>query len=99
MKEKKQTFKVMKEKREVPGRVRAGVKEYNRLKKKIKGAIRDVPKSIPQIAAETGLPGETVVFYLMTLMKYGEVEVDRLDDMDEYYFYKAAGGGNDKGKS
>ncbi len=95
MKEKKQTVRVMKEKREVSERVRAGVKEFNRIKKMIKNSIGDEPKTIPQIASETGLPDDTVVFYLMTLMKYGEVEVDRLDDMDEYYFYKVTGGEND----
>jgi len=29
-----------------------------------------------------------VMYYLMTLRKYGDVETGEIDDMDEYYSYK-----------
>jgi hypothetical protein len=34
------------------------------------------------------MPKEEVVFYLMSLLKYGYVQTAGLDDMDEYFSYK-----------
>jgi len=88
MDDKKRTVNVMKEKREVPAGVRDGVKEFNRTKKVIIGALKPEPKTIPEIAEETGLERNDVTYHLMSLMKFGEVEEDRMDDMDEYYYYR-----------
>ena len=37
-----------------------------------------------------------VVYYLMSLLKYGFVETVGLDDMDEYYIYKLKENGQNK---
>jgi predicted Rossmann fold nucleotide-binding protein DprA/Smf involved in DNA uptake len=99
MSAKKRTIDAMKEKREVSPRTRALVKEFNKNKKLILGAIRAQPKTVPVIAEETGLAVEDVLFHLMTLLKYGDVEVDRMDEMDEYYFYKVTGDPDDEDQS
>ena len=37
---------------------------------------------------EIDLPHDVVTYHLMTLQKYGDIEVDDIDDMDEFYLYK-----------
>ena len=64
------------------------VKAYNQMKKAIKNALKPGPKSIPQLAEETELDADQVMYVLMTLRKYNEVETDEIDDMDEYFTYK-----------
>ena len=82
------TIDKIKEKRTVSKEVTTRLKEFNKIKKAILNTLKEKPKSIPQIAEETKLPLDLVTFHLMTLMKYGSIEVDEIDDMDEYFFYK-----------
>lgn len=82
------TIDIMKQKREVPESVKQNIKEFNAMKKKILATMQTEHKSVPQIAEELQLPSDVVTFHLMTLQKFGFVEVSELDDMDEYYFYK-----------
>ncbi len=64
------------------------LKQYSRMRKAITNALKSGPKTVPQLAAELKQPADKVLFYLMTMYKFGLVEVDSIDDMDEYYFYK-----------
>jgi len=82
------TIDIMKQKRGVPDSVKQNIKEFNAMKKKILATMQTEHKSVPQIAEELQLPLDVVTFHLMTLQKFGFVEVSELDDMDEYYFYK-----------
>ncbi|HOP04587.1 MAG TPA: hypothetical protein PL017_09070 [Tenuifilaceae bacterium] len=82
------TIDIIKQKRSVPEAVKHNMKEFNALKKKVLATMETEQKSIPQIAQETQLPLDVVTYHLMTLQKFGFVEVSELDDMDEYYFYK-----------
>lgn len=52
-------------------------------------AIREEPKSIPDIISELGMVDEQVTYDVMTMNKYGILEVAGMDDMDEYFLYKA----------
>jgi len=89
MKEKKElTVKAMKERRTVPEQVREELKQFNRIKKQILGVLKEEAQSIPQLADKTGLSREKVTYYLMTLLKYHDVDVDEMDENDEYYTYK-----------
>ena len=88
---KKKTVDIMKGKREISPDVRGKVKEFNRIRKLIIDALKPEPKTIPEITGETGLEKNVVTYHLMTLMKYGEIEEDRMDDMDEYYYYRVKG--------
>ena len=62
-----------KSRKETVDRVRDRVKEQNRVEKLIAGAVKDGPKTVPEISGVTGLPPETVFWYLMALKKYGKV--------------------------
>ncbi len=92
MNEKKATINEIKKLRQVSDEVKASLKEYNRIKKMILKAIEAGPKSIPEISAESGLDQEVVTYHLMTMVKFKDVEVDSLDDMDEYYSYRKVEG-------
>lgn len=85
------TIDVIKEKVKVSDEVKEKVKEVNRIKKAILTTLKERPKTIPQIIAETNLPADIVTFYLMTLRKYNSVETGEIDDMDEYFLYKLTG--------
>ena len=82
------TIDSIKKIRTVSEDVKSSVKAYNRLKKQILLALKEKPKSIPEIANEINIEPDIVTFYLMSLRKFGEIEVDILDDMDEYFYYK-----------
>ena len=91
MEEKRLTISHMKEQREVPGAVRERMKEFRRIKRMILEALKPDPMTIPEIAEKTGLRKDIVTYNLMTLRKFGEIETDRVDDMDEYYYYRIKG--------
>ncbi len=82
------TAKILKEKRPVSKEVTERLKYFTRMKKQILNALKEKDKTIPQLAEELNLPPDEVMFHLMSLLKYGEVETGELDDMDEYFFYK-----------
>ena len=82
------TIDIIKQKREVPEQVKENMKAFNKIKRSILKALEEEPKSIPQIASEIDLPHDIVTYHLMTLQKYGNIEVDDIDDMDEFYLYK-----------
>jgi hypothetical protein len=85
---KQRTIDIIKQKRSVPESVTEGRRKYTGFRKAIKDALKDEPKTIPQIAAQINMPVHETTYYLMAMQKFGEVVVDRLDDMDEYYLYK-----------
>jgi hypothetical protein len=82
------TIDIIKQKRSVPESVTENRKKYNNFRKIIKEALKGEPMTIPQIAVSIGMPVYDTTYYLMAMQKFGEVVVDSLDDMDEYYFYK-----------
>ena len=82
------TIDSIKQERTVSEKVKNSVKAYNRLKKQILTALKEKPKTIPEIAKDINIEPEIVTFYLMSLRKFGDIEVDSADDMDEYFYYK-----------
>lgn len=81
------TIDLIKEKREVPEEAKALRKQFAGRRKVIMDALKEGPRSVPQIATITGLPLDVVMYTLMTLRKYGDVETGEVDDMDEYFLY------------
>lgn len=68
--------------------VKARVKEFAGIRRAIKKALESDEKTIPQIAEETGMPPAAVTYYLMTMLKYGDVSAGEMDEDDAYYFYR-----------
>ena len=87
--EKGKTIQYIKNKRTATQKSRDQMKANNKIKKDIlKKKKKGDEMTIPEISKKLDLPAHTVVYYLMSLLKYGFVVATRLDDMDEYYYYK-----------
>jgi hypothetical protein len=86
--EKGKTFKYLREKRDVSQAAKDNLKQFNRIKKSILDALNDGELTIDQLTQIVKLPKDEVVFYVMSLVKYGFVQTGAIDDMDEYYSYK-----------
>lgn len=88
MEKKTRTIDIIKQKRSVSKNVTEGRKKYVQTRKAIIETLKEEGKTIPQIATDTKLPLAETTYYLMTLQKFGEITVEGIDDMDEYYIYK-----------
>jgi DNA-directed RNA polymerase specialized sigma subunit len=86
--EKGKTFRYLREKREVTQEVKENLKQYVQIKKNILDALKEKDMTIDELTQKLTMPKNEIVFYLMTLIKYGNVEVGTIDDMDEYYNYR-----------
>lgn len=86
--EKGKTFKYLRDKREVPQQVKDQLKEFNRIKKAMLDALKESDLTIDQLTQNLNMPKSEVVYYLMSLIKYGFVQTGEVDDMDEYFTYK-----------
>ena len=86
--EKGKTFKYLRDKREVPRSVKDQLKEFNGIKKGILDALKESDLTIDQLTQKLNMPKPEVVYYLMSLIKYGFVLTGEVDDMDEYFTYK-----------
>jgi predicted transcriptional regulator len=86
--EKGKTFKYLREKRGASDAAKENLKSFNKTRKAILDALQGEELTIEQLAQKISMPRHEVVFYLMTLVKYGMVQPAGIDDMDEYYFYK-----------
>jgi predicted ArsR family transcriptional regulator len=92
--EKGKTIQYIRNIRTISQQSRDQLKTYNKVKKDILGALKKSDEmTIPEIAEKLNMPTHSVVYYLMSLLKYGMVETTRLDDMDEYYYYKLKSNG------
>ncbi len=86
---KKLTVQLLRETRKPPKENVERQKEQRKIIKAIKEALKSGPKTIPQIAEETGLKSDDVVWYLFSLRKYGEIQ--EVEEVDGYYTYKLVG--------
>lgn len=83
-----QTYKYLREKHPVSDKVKEQLKQFTRIKKSILEHLREKEMTIAELSEKLSMPREEVVYYLMTLMKYGLIQLGNIDDMDEYYTYK-----------
>ena len=88
MEAKTKTINIIKETRKVPYHVTEGRKKYVQIRRAILETLKTEGKTIPQIVAAANLPLAETTYYLMTLQKFGEITVEGIDDMDEYFIYK-----------
>lgn len=86
--EKGKTAKYLREKREVSPEVKENLKKFNKMKKALLTELKEEDMTVPQLAEKLKLPASEVMFYLMSLLKYGFVETGEVDDDDAYFYYK-----------
>ena len=86
--EKGKTAKYMRSIREISPKVKEHQKIFNQIKKAILNALKEGEMTIPQLAEILNMPKHEVMYYLMSLLKFGFVETGSMDDDDEYFYYK-----------
>ena len=86
--EKGKTAKYLREKRPVSQQAKDNLKEFNSIKKAILDALAESDLTIVALTQKLNMPKHEVVYYLMSLIKYGFVQTGEVDDMDEYFSYK-----------
>jgi predicted transcriptional regulator len=86
--EKGKTYKYLREKREVTQAAKDNQKQFSKIKKSILEALQESDLTIEQLTQKLNMPKHEVVYYLMSLVKYGSVQTGAVDDMDEYFSYK-----------
>ncbi len=72
----------------IPQQAKDNLKEFNGIKKQMLEALKEQDLTVIQMAEKINMPTDQVVYYLMSLVKYGFVKTGEVDDMDEYYTYK-----------
>lgn len=87
-KEKGNTIKIIRERRTVSETVRENLKDFNKKKKAILEELQKEELSIAQLSERTGMPKDEMVYYLLSLVKFGFVQTGDIDEMDEYFNYK-----------
>lgn len=83
-----QTYKYLREKHPVSDTAKEQLKQYTRIKKSILENLKEKEMTIAELSKKLSMPREEVVYHLMTLMKFGLIQLGSIDDMDEYYTYK-----------
>jgi predicted transcriptional regulator len=86
--EKGKTYKYLRDKRGVSETAKEKLKRSNKIKKSILKNLEEGDMTIDQITDKIQLPKDEVVFYMMSLLKYGDIKTGEIDDMDEYFTYK-----------
>lgn len=62
------------------------LKEQQALRKQLCQPLREGPKTVPELAAATGLPAAEVLWHLMAMKKYDLIEEAGM--CGEYYLYQ-----------
>ena len=91
--EKGKTYKYLRDKKGIPQAAKDRMKQFSTVRKRILDSLKEGELTVGQLAEKIDLPKDQVVFYLMSLLKYGYVSTGSLDDMDEYFSYKLKGNG------
>ena len=65
---------------------KAVLKEQKALRKQLCQPMREGPKTVPELAAATGLPAAEVLWHLMAMKKYDLIE--EVGMCGEYYLYQ-----------
>jgi len=72
----------------IPEQAKVNLKHFNGIKKQMLEALKEEDLTIKQMSEKINMPTDEVMYYLMSLVKYGFVKTGDIDDMDEYYTYK-----------
>ncbi len=69
--------------------IQARLKEQVKATNEITRLLKESPRTVPELAEATGIPSQTVFWYLMGLKKYGRVAEG--DQDGDYFRYRLVG--------
>ena len=85
-KREKKPIQILRERRGgVPKELIERNREQTKIRKKLTEALKDGPKTVPEIAKATDMPTHEAFWYLMGMKKYGKVIEG--EEHDSYYEY------------
>jgi len=87
-KTKGETVKIRRETWKVSDAAKNNLKEFNKIKRAILLELEKEDLTIIQLCERTGMARAEMVYYLLSLVKFGFVQTGSIDDMDEYFNYK-----------
>jgi len=92
--EQKEAMKALRQERKAWIKIAAAkVKEHNSVLRAIREQLKDMPRTVPEIAEGTGLPSSKVMWYVASMKKFGDIlEADQ----DDSYFRYQLSKGNEK---
>lgn len=64
------------------------LKEQQSIRKALERALLGAPRTVPQLAAQSGLEAHDVLWHIASMKKYGLVEEAGLDESGDYYLYR-----------
>lgn len=86
----KRPIEILRERR---GGMSKELKEYfnaqQRIKKAVRAALAAGPRTVPQIAGESGVPPADVLWHVMAMRRYGEITDG--PEQDGYVLYRLKG--------
>jgi predicted Rossmann fold nucleotide-binding protein DprA/Smf involved in DNA uptake len=87
---KKEAMKALRQSRkQTIDSARKRMKETRAFRKKLSEILTQSPKTVPELARETGLPSHQVLWHLTSMKKYGKVgEGDQSGDYFQYFLLK-----------
>jgi len=91
--EKGKTYKYLRAKREVSQTAKDNLKQFTKIKKAILDSLKEGDLTIDELTKRLNMPKHEVVYYLMSLVRYGFVQTGAVDDMDAYFSYKLKNNG------
>ena len=77
--------KLREQHQETVARTQELLKEQNAIRRQIRQAMKDAPKTVPEVAEATGLPADQVLWHLTAMKKYDLVAEGEMDG--EYFQY------------
>jgi len=86
--EKGKTYRYLREKRGASQLAKDNLKEFSKIKKSILDYFQESDLTIEELTQKLKMPKHEVVYYLMSLVKYGYLQTGAIDDMDEYFSFK-----------
>jgi len=63
------------------------IREEMFMRDRVLAALRDGPKTVPEIAEAMGSPVHEVMYWVMATRKYGYIEESKEPNEDDYYQY------------
>lgn len=61
------------------------------IRPRILAALADGPRSVPELAAELGVPAHEALLWVMGMRRYGYLREVKASDRDGYFRYEPAG--------
>jgi len=90
--EAKQRIAVLKrlreERQETVAQAQARLKSQKAVRRQVCQAMRDAPKTVPEVAETTGIPADQVLWHLTAMKKYDQAVETGM--CGEYYLYRVA---------